>query len=112
MADLIREAPVGQVIRWLTKAKYLKYPEELPGFEVPATYNAVLNEKPGSFSGSEAPTPLVLEKTKSSRSRKTLDEKSLERDPLDIEAASLRSHSDTDKESTTDGPIYGGATRG
>ncbi len=91
MADLIREAPIGQVIRWLTKAKYLKYPEERLGFELPATYNAVLNQKPGSTSDSEPPIPLVIEKTKSNSSRNPLGEKdSLEQDPLDIERAGLR----------------------
>lgn len=65
MADLIREAPIGQVIRWLTNAKYLKYPEERAGFELPATYNAILNEKAGSMS-SGTPSSLILEKSKTS----------------------------------------------
>ncbi|KAH7384754.1 multidrug transporter [Cadophora sp. MPI-SDFR-AT-0126] len=43
MTDLLREAPLGQIIRWVTKNRYLKYPEEIEGFELPATYNAVLN---------------------------------------------------------------------
>lgn len=28
MSDLIRDAPVGQMIRWAFKGKYLQYPEE------------------------------------------------------------------------------------
>lgn len=43
MADLIRDAPLGQIIRFLTNNRVLKYPEELDSFELPATYNAVLN---------------------------------------------------------------------
>jgi len=43
MAEILREAPLGQMIRWVTKNRLLPYPEELPGFELPATYNAVLN---------------------------------------------------------------------
>ena len=35
MADLIREAPLGQLIRWATRKKYFKYPEEEDGFEIP-----------------------------------------------------------------------------
>lgn len=35
MADLIRESPIGQVIRFLTRDKYLRYPEEMPGFQIP-----------------------------------------------------------------------------
>lgn len=43
MTDMLREAPLGQVIRWITGNRLLKYPEELPDFELPATYNAILN---------------------------------------------------------------------
>ena len=43
MSDLIREAPIGQLLRFLTKNKILKYPEELPGFQLPETYNTILN---------------------------------------------------------------------
>ena len=43
MSDLIREAPFGQLLRFLTKNKILKYPEELPGFQLPETYNTILN---------------------------------------------------------------------
>lgn len=43
MTDLLREAPLGQIIRWVTKNRVLKYPEEMDDFELPAAYNAVLN---------------------------------------------------------------------
>ena len=35
MADLIRESPVGQVVRLVTRTRLLKYPEEEPGFRIP-----------------------------------------------------------------------------
>jgi len=35
MADLIRESPIGQVIRFVTGNKYLRYPEEIAGFQIP-----------------------------------------------------------------------------
>jgi MFS transporter, DHA1 family, multidrug resistance protein len=38
MSDLLRDAPVGQLIRWVTKCKFLKYPEEIPGFDCPNIY--------------------------------------------------------------------------
>jgi DHA1 family multidrug resistance protein-like MFS transporter len=50
MADLIREAPLGQLVRWITSNRVLQYPEEKPGFELPATYNAVLNSSKNSES--------------------------------------------------------------
>ncbi|WPH00814.1 Hypothetical protein R9X50_00364400 [Acrodontium crateriforme] len=39
MSDLIRDAPIGQMIRWITKNKVLLYPEEKPGFECPTCYS-------------------------------------------------------------------------
>ena len=43
MSDLIREAPLGQIIRFITKNKVLQYPEEKPDFQLPEAYNTVLN---------------------------------------------------------------------
>jgi len=43
MADLLREAPLGQLIRWASGNRFLKYPEEFSGFKLPAAYNNVLN---------------------------------------------------------------------
>jgi DHA1 family multidrug resistance protein-like MFS transporter len=43
MADIIREAPLGQALRWITSNRILKYPEELEGFELPETYITALN---------------------------------------------------------------------
>jgi len=38
VSALIRDAPIGQILRYLTNNKILKYPEELPDFVVPAAY--------------------------------------------------------------------------
>ncbi|KAH7189259.1 major facilitator superfamily domain-containing protein [Fusarium flagelliforme] len=43
MADLIRDAPLGQLIRFVTRNKYLQYPEEKPGFKLPESWEVVLN---------------------------------------------------------------------
>lgn len=40
---MIRESPAGQIIRWVTGGRVLKYPEEQPDFELPAAWNALLN---------------------------------------------------------------------
>jgi MFS transporter, DHA1 family, multidrug resistance protein len=47
MADLIRESPIGQVIRFVTGNKYLRYPEEIAGFQIPweGVANASVEEK-------------------------------------------------------------------
>lgn len=41
MLDTIREAPIGQLLRYITSNRVLKYPEELPGFELPEAYKLV-----------------------------------------------------------------------
>lgn len=35
LKDLIRDAPVGQILRWLTNDRILLYPEEEPEFVLP-----------------------------------------------------------------------------
>jgi DHA1 family multidrug resistance protein-like MFS transporter len=46
MSDMIRDAPLGQLIRLVTKNKFLKYPEEVEGWECPHVYNNPdVNEK-------------------------------------------------------------------
>jgi DHA1 family multidrug resistance protein-like MFS transporter len=39
MSNLIRDAPIGQIIRYLTKNRLLKYPEELDTWQCPHSYN-------------------------------------------------------------------------
>lgn len=39
MSDLIREAPLGQLLRLITRNRYFRYPEEMPGFELPLQYS-------------------------------------------------------------------------
>lgn len=43
MSDLIRDAPLGQLIRFITGNKYFQYPEEKPDFKLPETWNTVIN---------------------------------------------------------------------
>jgi len=38
MSDLIRDAPIGQIIRWATNNRYLQYPEERTDFQCPKSY--------------------------------------------------------------------------
>ncbi|KAJ5605327.1 major facilitator superfamily transporter [Penicillium lagena] len=40
--DIIREAPIGQVIRWMTRNKVLQYPEERTDFVLPLQYQRLL----------------------------------------------------------------------
>ncbi|KAK2046458.1 major facilitator superfamily transporter [Colletotrichum somersetense] len=45
MAQIIREAPVGQLIRFVTGNKFLQYPEERPDFQLPQQWLDVLNSE-------------------------------------------------------------------
>ena len=42
MQDTLREAPIGQLLRYLSRNRILRYPEELPGFELPLAYHRAL----------------------------------------------------------------------
>lgn len=54
MSALLRDAPVGQIIRFVTRNKYLQYSEENPDFQCPASY-----QKTSKGVESEATTPGV-----------------------------------------------------
>lgn len=43
VADIIRDAPLGQLIRWVSRRKYLKYPEEKEDFQLPETWTDLVN---------------------------------------------------------------------
>jgi DHA1 family multidrug resistance protein-like MFS transporter len=72
MKDLIREAPIGQAIRFLSRNKLLQYPEERANFALPIQYATELNRgdglRPHSSLGSKRTSdlgvlpPLTLEK--------------------------------------------------
>lgn len=43
MADLIRDAPLGQLIHWATGKNHLQYPEERPGFRLSLAWQELLD---------------------------------------------------------------------
>ncbi|KAG9661532.1 MFS general substrate transporter, partial [Aureobasidium melanogenum] len=48
MSDVIRDAPIGQLIRYVTRNRVLQYPEEKPDFVCPTSYSHPEPEKPSS----------------------------------------------------------------
>ncbi|KAJ5302599.1 major facilitator superfamily domain-containing protein, partial [Penicillium atrosanguineum] len=44
MQAVIRDAPFGQLVRFVTKNKYFQYPEEKPDFQLPETWVDVMNQ--------------------------------------------------------------------
>lgn len=59
MSDLLRDAPVGQIIRWVTRNKYLQYPEEKADFQCPGSYQ---DPKSVGSGASSVASPDALEK--------------------------------------------------
>ena len=56
MFDLLREAPLGQIIRYFTRNRVLLYPEERPDFELPKSYtNSTPPDTLANVSGSTTP---------------------------------------------------------
>lgn len=54
MAEAIRDAPIGQIIRWITSNRYLQYPEEEPGFRLPEPWLELLNNPDAHGGGSDS----------------------------------------------------------
>jgi DHA1 family multidrug resistance protein-like MFS transporter len=54
MSELLRDAPVGQLIRWITKGKVLQYREEKHDFQCPRSYH---QNTEMSISSDTAPGP-------------------------------------------------------
>ncbi|PSN71172.1 MFS general substrate transporter [Corynespora cassiicola Philippines] len=45
MSALIRDAPIGQIIRYVTNNRVLQYPEERSDFQLPATYKQLMGHQ-------------------------------------------------------------------
>ncbi|KAK5685758.1 hypothetical protein LTR17_026957 [Elasticomyces elasticus] len=54
MTDLIREAPLGQLMRFISRNKLFRYPEEQPGFVLPLQYAVRTSSEKGTDHGSSA----------------------------------------------------------
>jgi DHA1 family multidrug resistance protein-like MFS transporter len=46
--EIVRDAPFGQLVRYATRNRVFKYPEELPGFEIPSAYTEKGTSVPAS----------------------------------------------------------------
>ncbi|KAF2273859.1 benomyl/methotrexate resistance protein [Westerdykella ornata] len=72
MTDLIRDAPIGQLIRFVTRKRVLQYPEERPDFVLPDCYTQ----------NSEKASRISTERTQSQqRSEKPANEEPAPSDP-------------------------------
>lgn len=88
MSDLIREAPIGQLLRFITRNRILQYPEEQANFQMPEAWNTVLNgpnDEKSTPSRSSSEPPKEEEMPELNRHATTKSVKS-----GDLEAATLR----------------------
>lgn len=61
LKELIREAPIGQLLRYLSNNRVLLYPEEMPDFVLPATYQAIIEGKESQLSSTfTTPAPTII----------------------------------------------------
>ena len=86
MSDIVREAPLGQLIRFLTKNKVLQYPEEKPDFKLPESYNTILDSN-GEKSTSSVSSQEPAKEEELSELQHRVTTRSLR--PGELEAASL-----------------------
>lgn len=59
VAALIRDAPFGQVIRYVTKNRVFQYPEERPDFQIPAAYTRHTRPLPKRLSTDATEVPYI-----------------------------------------------------
>ncbi|KAG5748345.1 hypothetical protein H9Q70_008968 [Fusarium xylarioides] len=88
LRDTIRDAPLGQILRFVTSNRLLKYPEELSEFELPAAWTHVLNTsdlRTACHHGTDTPLTIV---------NPTPDENTIQ--DLDLESKSLGNDGPTD----------------
>lgn len=103
MADLIREAPIGQIIRYLTNDRVLRFPEELPDFKLPESYAGTLESasrtesRPGCAFACEKgchseSTPNCRRDSHSTRTSASEEQEKISSDLniLNVEAGSIR----------------------
>jgi DHA1 family multidrug resistance protein-like MFS transporter len=101
--EIIRDAPIGQLLRWVTRNRILQYPEERPDFKLPLGYGLA---KPGYSSTSDATTPA---QTSAPYSPGSEDIEKTNLEPVEIRS---RNSSDVDRfylermETAKDGDYY------
>ncbi|RII10122.1 hypothetical protein CUC08_Gglean006112 [Alternaria sp. MG1] len=114
LREIVRDAPFGQLVRYATRNRVFKYPEELPGFEIPAAYterntgalgsttqahssnSATVISQPNPDQTTDAPLPDDLEKlpsrTEDIEKAHSRNSTSTDHEELGVPAATIVSH--------------------
>lgn len=88
MLDIIREAPIGQAIRFISRNRLLRYPEEEPSFELPAHYAALLNSSEESKSENDGSLRVESRNSNQNENNTSKPELPTDVDPEDLEMLS------------------------
>ncbi|EMD67587.1 hypothetical protein GGP41_007461 [Bipolaris sorokiniana] len=93
VSALIRDAPIGQILRYLTNNRLLQYPEERPDFVIPAAYTQHTRPLPKRLSSEFSRDPQI--EKEGPATEEVCDE------PV-VEASVERRESESEDESATD----------
>jgi DHA1 family multidrug resistance protein-like MFS transporter len=97
MADIIREAPLGQALRWISGKRLFQYPEEHSNFELPLAYITQLNSEkaihrqpstvrtPTARSTSSSPSDSDVENLGVTRTKSRLDTMPYSQERFEVE---------------------------
>ncbi|KAK7520782.1 major facilitator superfamily domain-containing protein [Phyllosticta citriasiana] len=94
MSDLVRDAPIGQLIRYFSRNRLLQYPEERPDYQLPPSYTSkrvsfLNNSKPANVDS----TPANPELDKDLEERKSSDSSEGEETDVDKFASDVSNRS-------------------
>jgi MFS transporter, DHA1 family, multidrug resistance protein len=82
--DIIRDAPIGQLIRLLTRNRVLKYPEELGDFQCPHCYKDVEEQDAGKSPSEKPAEPNDISPVdETAKETPAVDEKTPDLEPYD-----------------------------
>ncbi|KAJ4318202.1 hypothetical protein N0V84_006958 [Fusarium piperis] len=71
--DVVRDAPLGQLVRFLTNNRLFKYPEEQPNFKLPESWTRITSDAgPNRIPGSETASSSTL--SNSSREQEAVEQ--------------------------------------
>jgi DHA1 family multidrug resistance protein-like MFS transporter len=103
--EIVRDAPFGQLVRYATRNRIFRYPEELPGFEIPSAYtekDSNISASPNHLHSNNSAAPTTTGQPISSQNPTEITPDDLEN--LPSRTAELEKTSPRDSDSTSTGP--------
>jgi len=95
MASLIRDAPLGQLVRWLTGNRVFQYPEEKSDFKLPDAWLRLLNDDVSTTALERDDTTTPATGTHSPSSASSDEENQIQTAELDLRLEKTKTREDT-----------------